>query len=623
MSTDQCNYSGLLITHPEAFVCSTPESGFHADIAKLGNNIMFVKSYGYVISSAESELQAFFDDFISRYFNDEKGIIYIEDYADITGGDVESRKKYISYFKNNHIFIAVILYNLPPIYKISFNLTKKLNIYASRAHAVNTYEQAVALALKLADQNNPSYNKGHDKTILPPDIVNQPFHIAAGSRVSGVVARFFEKLKSMNIFFTKKTKQQLTDQYSEELLKYIASIDWQKPGIQPLEKILHDDVSSKKVFDAISFIKSEIDMLMAERAESEAILQESEAKYRLLVEHAKAGFLEYDYITNRLTHVNDEFVHMTGYSEQELLGKAPIDLLTKESQKIFSKRMSKIFSGEPISSDIIYQSVTKNNDIRWWLINPNVTFQDNRPIKGSAVISDITTLKLTENKLLEYQEELKRLSIRQSMVEEGQRRSMASHLHETIGQELFVLLLQFNALEKSIDNPALVPPLKQARGQLLKIIKETKNLTFDLSPPVLYDFGFQEAITTLADTIKVKHNIEVRTNFEGEMDTFEDEIKVIIYRNLKELVHNTIKHADAQNITISFKNSESRLWVQLSDDGVGFDAANYKSKTSSHEGFGLFDINEKLNHLGGSLIIDSAPGKGTSISMQVPLKRQN
>ena len=180
--------------------------------------------------------------------------------------------------------------------------------------------------------------------------------------------------------------------------------------------------------------------------------------------------------------------------------------------------------------------------------------------------------------------------------------------------------LQLNAFEKSIDNPALLPVLEPIKEQLLKIIKETKNLTFDLSPPVLYDFGFQEALQTLAKSVESKHNINIRAFFEGEMDIFDDEIKVILYRNLKELIHNSIKHADAKNITMHLKSSPSGLNVELRDDGVGFDADNYINEASSSDGFGLFDIKEKLNHLGGHLIIDSAPGKGTSIFMQVPVK---
>lgn len=623
MSTERCGYSGLAITHPKAFVSSDPESDFHADIVKLGNNILLVKSYGYVSSSTESELLAFFDDFISRHFEIKNGIVYIEDYADISGADAEARKKYITYLKNNDNFIGVILYSLSPMLKISFSLAKKLHLYASRAHAVNTYGQAVDFALKLIGEDNPFQRTDHNQSVLMPVVAGRTPNTSAVSRLFGFFPRIFVKVKRSNAFFTEKARRQQAKQYSDELIKYIASIDWQKPGMPLAENILDDDVSSKKVFDALSFVKSEVDTLMEERDVAETVLRESEIRYRLLVEHAKAGFVEYDYKTNQIISVNEELIHMTGYLEQELLGKAPIELFTEESKKIFLKRLSQIKSGEPISQDIVYQGVTKNNDIRWWLLNSNISYQKGRPEKASVVITDITKLKRTENKLLEYQKKLKRLSIRLSIIEEDQRRAMASHLHETIGQELFVMQLQINAFEKSLDNPAFLQPLQQIKDQLLKIIKETKDLTFDLSPPVLYDFGLQEALKALAETIELKHNIHVKTYFEGAMDTFDDEIKVIVYRNLKELIHNSVKHADAENITMRLKSSPSGLNVEICDDGVGFDVAGYIHETTSHDGFGLFDIKEKLHHLGGRLTIDSASGQGTAICMQVPLQMRN
>jgi PAS domain S-box-containing protein len=620
MSVDKCPYSGLAIAQPEVFVSSYPESDFSADFVKLGNNMLMQKSYGYADSPSESELIAFIDDFIAKHYKSESSIIYIEDYAGLTGVAAESRKKFITYFNNNNFVLGIVLYQLPPIFKISFNLAKKLHVAAARAHAVNTYEQAVDLAKQLNDQNSVSQNKGYSPSVSPPDITSQLPNISAISVLLGFFSRFFLKLKATNIFFTQKAKQQLRSEFSEELLTYIASIDWQVPGMKAPENIFSGALPSKKVFDAISFVKSEIDMLMEERTAAESVLREKEARYRLLVKHAKAGFLEYNYITNQITSVNNELIHLTGYSEQELLGMAPIKLLTEESQKIFLNRLAKIKSGERISQDIVYQGVTKNNDLRWWLLNSYITYRKEFPEKASVVLTDITRLKHTEEKLLEYQDKLKRLSVRLSMTEEGQRRSMASHLHETIGQELFVLLLQLNGFEKSIDSPVLLSALSPIKEQLLKIIKETKNLTFDLSPPVLYDFGFEEALKTLADSIALKHNIHIGTSFEGDMDNFEDEIKVILYRNLKELIHNSIKHADAENITIHLKRSSSGLNVELHDDGVGFDADSYINGASSSDGFGLFDIKEKLNHLGGHLIIDSAPGKGTSISMQVPFE---
>jgi len=621
-SASRCSYSGLGITHPTTIACSDPGSSFYADIAKLGNNILLVKPYGYVSSSAESEFQAFIDDFLSRYFDSEKRFFYIEDYTGITGGDAESRKKYISYFKNNEFLIAAILYNLPSIYKISFNLFKKLSIYSSRAHAVNTYEQAIDLAKRIIDQGSDSHISDDNQSVGVPGNENR-LPEAVRSGIFGFFPRFFTRLKAVDLFFTQKARQNLAQKYSEELIKYIAAIDWRTPGIHPAGNLLYDDVSSKKVFDAISFVKSEIDSLMEERDTAEAVLKESEARYRLLLKHAKAGFLEYDYVTDRIISVNDEFIQMTGYPEHELLGMAPIKLLTPERQILFRNRLNQLQSGEPISQDIVYQGFTKNNDIRWWLLNSNVIFEKNRPVGANVVLTDITKLKHTEKQLLEYQEKLKRLSIRLSMIEEDQRRSMASHLHETIGQELFVLQLQLNTFEKFIDNPELLSSLTKIKKQLLKIIKETKSLTFDLSPPVLYDFGFEEALKTLAEMIESKHDIHVETCFEGEMDAFEDEIKVILYRNVKELLHNSVKHAVAENITMRLKGSPSGLNVELRDDGVGFDADHYINDTAAHEGFGLFDIREKLNHLGGNLIIDSKPGQGTSICMRVPLDLKN
>ena len=620
MSVDKCPHSGLAISHPETFVSSDPASDFNADMAKLGNGMILHKAYGYTTLSTGSEKVAFIDNFISRNFKSEIKIVFIEDYKDVTGADAESRKEYINYFNNNDLFIGMIVYQLSPFFKISFSLAKKFYKDASRAHAVHTYDQAIVLALNLIGQKNKSQKMDHDKKNISSNIENRTLDTSVGALLFGFLHQIFAKLKVSNVFFIQKVKQNLARQYSEGIIKYVATIDWQTPGMPQAEKILGDDGSSKKVFDAISFVKSEIDTLMEERNAAEAILRQSETRYRLLVEHAKAGFLEYDFTANRIIAVNDELMHMTGYSRQELLDMVPMDFLSRESQRKFKKRLAQFFSGESVPLEVVYQCIKKNGDIWWVMLNSNISYLNSRPEEASVVLTDITKMKQTENQLLKYQKKLKRLSIRLSMTEEDQRRSMASHLHETIGQELFVLLLQLNAFEKSIGNPTLLSTLSPIKEQLLKIIKETKTLTFDLSPPVLYDFGFQEALKALAETIELKHGIRVQPFFEGEMDNFDDEIKVIVYRNLKELIHNVVKHADAKNITMRLKSSSSGLNVELRDDGVGFDADNYIYETASHDGFGLFDIKEKLNHLGGHLVIDSAPGQGTSISMQVPVK---
>jgi PAS domain S-box-containing protein len=618
MTATQCPISGLPVAHPETFVAAVPGSDFQANIARLGHTIVLVKCYGYASSEVESQLLSFIDYYSSKYLKKRSGAVFIEDYADITGTDSHARKQYISYFLNKANLAAGIIYNINPILRISFNLFKKLHPLADRAYATDTYAQAMVLALKLTgqqpcptlapphiDQPDRQISRDHNDVLLKT--VKRP-----------LFSRMHAKVNTRGDLIDQTAKQLMARQYSEELIAYIASIDWRAPGISPPESIMGDAVSAGKMFDAISFIKSEIDTLLQERDAAEAVLRESETRNRLLVKHAKAGFLEYDADADRIIRVNDELLNMTGYCEQELLTMRPGDLMTGESRTIFTTYRQDLRMGKPVSENNICECVKKTGQ-RWWcLLNFGIPGSRDAAQKISIVVTDITSFKNTEKTLLEYQEKLKRLSIRLSMSEEKQRRTMASHLHETIGQELFVLLMQLSAFEKSLDRPEFLPAFHQMRDQLHKIIKETKTLTFDLSPPVLYDFGFQEALETLAKTIESRNDISVHTVFEEETGAISDEIKVIIYRSIKELIHNTIKHAHARKIDIMCKDSASGLEVEFRDDGVGFNPDDCTDGRSSTDGFGLFDIREKLLHLGGNLDIDSRPGAGTTIIMHVP-----
>jgi len=292
MTAAQCPVSGLPLAHPETFVAAAPGSDFQAEIVRLGHTIVLFKCYGYASSEVESQLLAFIDNYSSKYLKEKSRAVFIEDYADITGADSHARKQYISYFSNTENLAAGIIYNINPILRISFNLFKKLHPNASRGHAVNTYAQAMALALKLTgqqpcttsapphfDQPNRQLSRDHNDVLVKT--ARRP-----------LFSRMHAKTSNSEALFDQKAKDRLARQYSEELIAYIASIDWRAPGISPPESIMGDAVSAGKMFDAISFIKSEIDTLLQERDAAEAVLRKSEIRNRLLVKHAKAGFLD-------------------------------------------------------------------------------------------------------------------------------------------------------------------------------------------------------------------------------------------------------------------------------------------------------------------------------------------
>lgn len=613
MSATKCPVTGLALSCQETLVPRSTENLLRLEIVKIGDRILLIKGQGYVDSQAESEFVSFVDAFAQRRFPVGEKIIFMEDYAAITGSDSGARKQYIAYFANQKNMLAGIIFNVSSMMKISFNLFKKLHPAGFKAHAAATYAEAMALAMKFLEPEGrlerpeSSARVGHgekavEKALKPPDL---------GERIS-------EALETGKKAWMKNSRQGLARRFSDDLIRYISSIDWRAPGVPLPESILDDDVSAAKVFDAISFVKSEIDSLLEERARAEAVLRESEARERLLIQHARAGFMIYDFAGDRIIRVNDSLIQMTGYSEAELLTMTVADLMTEAGRMLFDTRRKDILAGRPVSPNVEYEGRKKNGDIWWCLLNAVISYEGGRAGNANVVVTDITHLKDAENKLLEYQRKLKGLAVRLSMAEEDQRRNMASRLHEIIGQELFVLLLQLDRFEKKLALPDKIPAVHQMRDQVLKIIRETKDLTFDLSPPALYDFGFREALEALSRTVSSRHGISVTTDFKGEMDAIADEIKIIVYRCLKELIHNTVKHARAGNIHIRLENNSAGFQVAYRDDGIGFDADEAAPGPRVREGFGLFDIREKMGHLGGDLVIDSRPGEGVAIRMAIP-----
>ena len=612
-TVSRCKYSGLTVSHPALYVSKHPGTNYFVDIAKLGDQILLVKGSGNVRSYEIVEAMSFMDEYVSTYFDIKTGVFLIEDYADIGRVESKARKLYIDHHKNSDVFYGGIFYNMSLLMIISFKIAQRLHIQDKEVFAVDSFEQAIALALEIISQHDSAQLLSNEfgAQSIPIKTTREPGLILG--YVSGKFNNFKDKFFSRLI-------ETITRKYSEALLKYIESIDWSKDGFDAPNIHHYADKSIRKVFDAITYIKSEIDDLLRQRDAADQVLRESEARYRQLVEHAKAGILEFDYQTNRITSVNDSFLAISGFSKEEIFSMEPMAFLTKESQKIFTKRLFQRLSDKTVSSDSTYQLITKSGHKKWILLNTNVIYQEGLLRKANVVISDITHLKEVENKLIGYQSKLKQLSIQLSKTEEFQRRELASRLHESASQELFVAQLKLNTLEKSIDDPEYSRQLDGIKAQIVKSIKEIKGITYDLSPPVLYDLGLKEAVESLSKSIEAKYRLPVESRFSGDLDHIDEDIKIIIYRIIKEILHNSIKYAQAGFINIIIDNTNNYLKVDVSDNGVGFDTCSLFKGHYTEGGFGLFDIREKINHLGGRLTINSTPGSGTRIGLSVPLK---
>ncbi len=234
----------------------------------------------------------------------------------------------------------------------------------------------------------------------------------------------------------------------------------------------------------------------------------------------------------------------------------------------------------------------------------------------SVLQSEIAERKKVEEQLMEHQVRLRSLSSEIMFVEERERRQVATQLHDSIGQllafskkELGVLVL--NAPE------SIKPSLIEVWGMIKEAIEQARMLTFDLSPASLYTLGLSAALEELGEDFAKRGNFKFKFKSDNKEIQLPEQVKVLLYRSIRELMINIIKHSQAKKVDIIIKRLYNCFRIDVRDDGFGFNFTEIS--TQGKAGFGLFSIQERLEAIGGSVNIESAKGKGTTVILSVPL----
>jgi PAS domain S-box-containing protein len=240
------------------------------------------------------------------------------------------------------------------------------------------------------------------------------------------------------------------------------------------------------------------------------------------------------------------------------------------------------------------------------------------PVRMIGTMQDVTEQKHAEAEMLEQRRQLRSLTTEMLISEERERRQIAADLHDSIGQILAFSARELASLQKSASS-GIAESLQEIWGQLEKAVRQTRTLTFDLSPSVLYDLGFEVAIEDLIEKFSKKQ--DVRYGFENckEFKPLTYPMKILLYRSVRELLINISKHAKAKAVKISLTKLNNDICITVEDDGIGIDPSLLKSGAQKPKGFGLFSIRERLAHIGGQLRIESARDKGTKVTMLAPL----
>lgn len=219
------------------------------------------------------------------------------------------------------------------------------------------------------------------------------------------------------------------------------------------------------------------------------------------------------------------------------------------------------------------------------------------------------------SEIVKARSELKNLSARVLAVQEEERRRISRELHDEVGQSLWAMTLGIGNLQGALDGGDQAEAVRQlslVREIADSSVQVVRNMSLLLRPSMLDDLGLLPALNWLAREVSRTTELRVDITADALPEDLPEEHKTCVYRIVQEALRNSSRHANARSARIFLRASATHLQLYVQDDGVGFDPERDK-------GLGLLGIEERVSHIGGAVQVNSAPGRGTTIGLQLPL----
>jgi PAS domain S-box-containing protein len=368
----------------------------------------------------------------------------------------------------------------------------------------------------------------------------------------------------------------------------------------------------------LSNINDKLLLEIDEHEQSEKFLMESEEKFSQVVSTTSDSVMIIDFETRQLIEVNKACEELYGYNHEELLSMNLKDI-TNEPEK--SEESIKKANVEKLNTIPLRYHRKKDGTVFPVEISVSVFKLKGRKVV-CGIIRDITERKGAEENLIAYQAKLKHISSALSLAEERERRHISEDLHDRIGQAMTVIKMKFDELEDPQVDTDSKRILNETRGLLDNTIQDIRTLTFEISPLILYELGFDSAVEWLIEQFNGRHNVPITYEGNGGSIVLDDEVSFFIFKSVRELLFNAIKYARANRIKVLVKKKKKRIQISVEDDGVGFEFSKVHISLENLSGFGLFCMRERMEHFGGNFDVESKPGQGTRITLFMPLKQQ-
>ncbi|MBN1341900.1 MAG: PAS domain-containing protein [Phycisphaerae bacterium] len=390
----------------------------------------------------------------------------------------------------------------------------------------------------------------------------------------------------------------------------------------------------QKLVHELQVHQIELEMQNQQLRATQQELETSRDAYADLYDFAPVGYVTLD-ADGAILEANLTAARMLGVQRNELISRKLSSFVDPSDQDTLHRHRREAFSTETRRTCGVQIRTPSEAPRHIRLESIGVPREDGTPNRCRTALIDISERVLVEEALGRARDDLEKrvqertaelrraydrlrvLTSELSLAEEHQRRRLAVQLHDGLDQDLSLAEMKVREVLKSPLAAPLDAPLREIEQLVDRASRQARSVTFQLSPPILYDIGLSAAVHWLTEQIHRQHYLDIAVEDEARITSIRLEPRILLFQAIRELLINVVRHAKATEVEVRMRLVDDDLWIAVADNGCGFDRANVSPGGS---GLGLLGIRERLSALEGRVDVDSAPGRGARITIAVPLR---
>ncbi|HEX3252428.1 MAG TPA: PAS domain S-box protein [Pyrinomonadaceae bacterium] len=371
-------------------------------------------------------------------------------------------------------------------------------------------------------------------------------------------------------------------------------------------------IQNAQLFEQSQHYMAELEERIAERKRAEVALHESEERYRELFENARDAIYVHDLEGNYI-RVNHAAETLSGYKREEIVGHNFVEFISAK-QLGFGRKSFYATLAEQGETAFEVDVLAKDGRRVPVEVRSRAIYENGVMVGVQGTARDITEHKLAQDALQRFSRQL-------IEAQEDERRRISRELHDQIGQILTAIKMNLYSVPEVLHTAEASSYVKDNIEAVDEALRLVRDLSIDLRPPVLDDFGLVTALCWYVDRYTKRTGLEVDVVIEmpDQKQRLSRDLETACFRIAQEALTNIVRHAQASRVLLQLVRDGNVLLLSIKDDGVGFDLESLRKRAPRAATLGLISMQERAHAAGGTIEIVSARARGTEIRFSLNL----